>query len=136
MKYTVKISLAALFLAAVLFPSGNCLAQAGAWEAKSFNTNQLAPLDGFVVATAYWSGGGKHTLEMKGYTDASANPTTLRQISGYRVAQIFNGITVGSYTANFTMPVRKGDYWRVDISGDYTKRVLYWISWPSAPPAR
>ena len=65
----------------------------GAWESKSPNTIYLAPSDGFVtlIVASYEA--------FDGYTDGN-NPPTTRRITG-------------NPGVGFCMPVRKGDYWKM-----------------------
>jgi len=80
--------------------------QFGDWESKSSGTSYQATTDGYVVG--YTTGGNTIT----GYTDSSNPPTTIRIIDD-TVAQ----------EASITLPVKKGDYWK--IVG--TLVALYWI---------
>ena len=84
----------------------------GAWAAVSNNTVYQATTDGFVLATT----GAVHTGSVLGYTDSSNPPTTLRLRQQFDNADNYTG-----YCA-ITMPVRKGDYWKV--TGAST---VYWI---------
>ena len=72
----------------------------GVWSSKSNNVNYLAATDGFVCA--YGSGVNG---SVEGYTDATTTPSTLRVCTQGDVQQ------AGRY--GLTMPVRKGDYWKV-----------------------
>jgi hypothetical protein len=72
----------------------------GSWTSKSNDTVYLAGTDGFVCGIAY--GGGNLP---RGYTDGSNPPTTLRAAAYSPGGE--------SLASSFTMPVRKGDYWRV-----------------------
>jgi len=87
----------------------------GAWESKSDSTVYQASTDGFVVDYAAYSpinSGGSAT----GYTDGSNPPTTVRAFSSVYYSSV----------AAITMPVRKGDYWKVVNSpGPGT---VWWIS--------
>lgn len=79
----------------------------GTWGGKSDSVSYLAASDGFVCAIDT-----NLNTYLKGYTDGSNPPTTLRQ-------------SVSSYYSNpssFMMPVKKGDYWKV--TGATT---IYWI---------
>lgn len=90
----------------------------GAWGLKSFDTIYQATTDGFVVAygTAGWQG----TIRMIGYTDSSNPPTTAR------VADQGNASYVGSASGGILMPVRKNDYYQIElISG--TGESVYWL---------
>lgn len=83
----------------------------GAWDAtKSNNTVYLAAADGFVLAyTTYAS-----ASHITGLTDSSNPPTTTRT-----EAQAEAG---NQYILNITMPVKKGDYWKVTGAS-----VVYWL---------
>jgi len=131
MKFTVGTMFVGLILAAAVLPSGDCWAGAGAWEALSPNTNYQAATDGFVVASANVDPGiiGRHDFWMAGYTDSSNPPATRRAFSAYGKGKSSFGLFIGSYTANFTMPVRQGDWWRVDTSGVATTLTVYWLPW-------
>lgn len=81
----------------------------GSWASKLNNTVYLAATDGFVVACSTTPGYGA-----AGYTDSSTPPTTQR---------------IGSYLAGdsavpsgITMPVKKGDYWKVTNCS-----TVYWL---------
>lgn len=71
----------------------------GDWETKAIDTVYQAPQDGFVVAEG--------TIETSVYTDGNNPPTTIR----------------GASQDSITVPVRKGDYWKV-TGADIR---LYWI---------
>jgi hypothetical protein len=82
----------------------------GSWVDKSASYgNQQAATDGFVVVMAATSGGGD--VEVLGYTDSSATPTTC--ICGGESRDTGWG---HPGRAGFTMPVKKGDYWRVEVT--------------------
>jgi len=80
----------------------------GAWESKSANVSYLAATDG--VATAYNATG----FTTHCYTDASNPPATIR-------------IKVGDASApdGCTIPVKRGDYWKIVTNGGAP--VAYWI---------
>jgi hypothetical protein len=87
----------------------------GTWVDKSASYGaQQAATDGFVIARG-WSAGGEFTA--LGYTDANANPTTLR---GWAASP------TGGSDNSFCMPVKKNDYWKVVFS-NYNSRAVYWI---------
>lgn len=88
----------------------------GTWELKSVNTVYLAATDGFVVAYAWGPEGA--VLLLRGYTDGSNPPTTVR-------TQVWDEHLTLSMSVSMTMPVRKGDYWKVE-SGGWNDEV-YWI---------
>jgi len=83
----------------------------GGWESKEGNTIYQALTDGFVVAHIYSSSGRIIT----GYTDGNNPPSTRRVINE-------GDGNVGS--ASITMPVRQGNYWRIEVTGAVT---VYWI---------
>ena len=86
---------------------GNLL---GAWESKDNNTVYQAATDGFVMA---YCNSTQHRII--GYTDGNNPPTTIR------IRDHAAGPSVDN--ASITMPVRKGDYWKVENA-----QVVYWIS--------
>lgn len=76
----------------------------GVWvDGLADSTTYLAATDGFVCASSV-----RDDVIVRGYTDASNPPTTLRVYSGNVVGPDSNAGWAG-----ITMPVRKGDYWRV-----------------------
>jgi len=80
----------------------------GLWVAKSSDTIYYAESPGFVCAY-----GATDSNNIYGLTDSSNPPTT------YRLKDLIDIIHCG----DITMPVRKGDYWKV------TNAILvYWIS--------
>jgi len=79
----------------------------GDWVSKSSDTIYQASTGGFVVGR---SSGGE---SLKGYTDSSSSPTTLRVWDD------------SSSESSICMPVKKGDYYTVIDSG--SSGVLYWI---------
>ena len=81
----------------------------GAWASKNNNEVYLASTDGFVCA--YANGGGNLPA---GFTDTSNPPTTQRTVSYSPGGE--------SLSAGITMPVKKGEYWKV--TGCVT---VYWI---------
>jgi hypothetical protein len=90
----------------------------GAWENRSGGTVYQAASDGFVLANmiSLYSSCGLP----KGFTDGGNPPTTQRA-----------GMYSYSYSnASIMMPVRKGDYWFIDIGGDVgTCAPRYAVSW-------
>jgi hypothetical protein len=99
----------------IKFPDGTLQTTAaeggvfGSWTNRDSVNNTLvkdatynATSDGFVsvYVTAF-------TVEVYGYTDSSNPPTTLRFIASAAHA------ATGNPKGSFTMPVRKGDYWKV-----------------------
>ena len=79
----------------------------GVWESKSNDTVYQATTDGFVCA---WSSAS--TSYVTGFTDSNNPPT---------VARVAN--SSGDYDrSGITMPVRKGDYWKVTDA-----QSVYWI---------
>lgn len=85
------------------------LSELGAWVDKTADYGaQQASTDGFVCA-------GNTAAEVQGYTDAAANPTTLRADNDY----------TGQCSIMF--PVKKDDYWKVIKIGAGTAFYCYWI---------
>jgi hypothetical protein len=85
----------------------------GAWESKAVNTTYQAPSDGFVIV---------HVLDSTAviYTDSSTPPTTLR-------VYIAGLITPGDRRGSGTIPVRKGDYWKVAFATG-SSATVWWMS--------
>ena len=88
----------------------------GTWQSKSTNTVYLAPTDGFVLAYSHGPDGA--VLILRGYTDGSNPPTTLRT----RAVDSSSWLPM---EVSIMMPVRKGDYWKLE-SGGWNDKV-YWI---------
>lgn len=86
----------------------------GTWIDKSSDYGaQQASSDGFVVASSNSSG---DTSTMTFYTDANADPTTVRGIAN---------ASTSTYLGTIMCPVKKGDYWKLVVA-DATVAV-YWI---------
>ena len=97
----------------------------GSWKTTDSNSTTLsqdnvykAESDGFVcVHTDSLNSDGGH---IAGFTDGSNPPATLR-------SYCVTGAVYGAHPVlNFTMPVKKGDYWKVTESGNGTPTIL-WI---------
>jgi len=100
---------------------GDGLTGLGAWSTSpSFATDYLAATDGFVVAGFNGGLGANASAYMQGKTDGAGTPTTVRATCGVDEK---GGIQYNS----FMMPVRKGDYWRVDRSDTSGTQFLNWI---------
>ncbi len=84
--------------------------QMGDWLSRSNNVNYTVTTDGFAI------GYGTNTL-VKGYTDSLTTPTTLRMSHQGGTSTHINSIT---------MPVKKGDSWRVEGCTGATSGV-WWI---------
>jgi hypothetical protein len=85
----------------------------GEFTAKSVNTTYRASNDGFVIG--YFTGGDGSYV--KGYTDTSSDPTTIRFW-----IDMADSNTRG---LEFIMPVKKGNYWKLTAS--VSTSVVYWI---------
>ena len=81
----------------------------GTWTSRTTDTSYLAATDGF--ACAYSLTGTAH---LQGYTDSQNPPVTLRLTDNPA------GISGGARC--LTMPVKKGDYWKVNNAD-----TLYWL---------
>ena len=91
----------------------------GDWVDKSSNYGaQQATTDGIVMA---YTNGLENEDELRGYTDANSNPSTLRAY--YRAPRAYADSHV-RYT--LTMPVKKDHYWKVEGSAGEISEV-YWI---------
>jgi hypothetical protein len=87
----------------------------GVRTTKSTNTVYLAEADGFVVAYGTVAGDN----EFYGYTDSSNPPTTIL------TAFSDKGGDASDSTGSITMPVRKGEYWKVTVA--YGTVSVSWI---------
>lgn len=98
----------------------------GPWASVNAGQVYQASTDGFVVAGAVINAGAPDTNGMlTGYTDSNSNPTTVRGLASVRKI----GTGTPSHQQSFTMPVRKGDSWKVvwnliEGSAGYT---IYWL---------
>ncbi len=89
----------------------------GAWVATNVTgTNYQAATDGFVLA--YTNELAADPSSIIGYSDATATPTTIR-------SKFYNASSYGNAANTVMFPVKKSDYWRVDVVA-YTATVL-WI---------
>ena len=94
----------------------------GTWDSsKNFDTVYQATSAGFVTFTASSPANDSHTY-LTGQTSSSSDPTTIRCIARARAI----GSIQYSPGASCTMPVRKGDYWRVSVSGTGGTKSLFW----------
>jgi hypothetical protein len=90
----------------------------GSWSSASYGTNNLAASDGFAILVIT-PGSGTY-VTCYGYTDGLSSPTTVR-------ASLSFDYRYNRYPS-FTMPVRKGDYWKISCSGDvYPTMIVYWL---------
>lgn len=83
--------------------------------------NQVAATDGYVVVMAATNAGG--SVEVKGFTDSSATPTN--QICGAKDRD--DGWTGHPGRCGFTMPVKKGNGWRVEVVYEISGTIK--VSW-------
>lgn len=79
----------------------------GAIQSKSHGVVYQATADGFVCA--YSTGQGVGGIDITGYSDSNSSPTTL-------IVKSLNQVSVSAYSS-ITMPVRKGNYWKVTTDG-------------------
>ena len=103
----------------------------GAWESRSENTVYQASSDGFVITMLKRPGGvndgGGYIL---GYTDGNNPPTIMR--SAVRLDRTYNSAIYNYDEYNsFSMPVKKGDYWRCTYTDIYQAnsyvRTYFWM---------
>jgi len=82
-----------------------------------------AQTSGLVIASAHYAYGINCARTLIGITDSSPNPTINRAYakSSYDFHQV----------GSFTMPVKKGDYWKITQttvgSITCTEKIIYWI---------
>lgn len=87
----------------------------GNWATMATNTVYLAATDGFAIALQESNGEANFVI----YSDAATPPTVIRgSHADYGDASTKKG--------SITVPVRKGDYWKVTVSSGTV--VVYWIS--------
>ena len=86
--------------------TANKYAGLGAWTSKNTGTNYQAATDGFVIA--YTNQTAVDPSSIIGYSDSAATPTTKR-------AEFYNAASYGSASNTVMFPVRKTDYYRVDV---------------------
>ena len=93
--------------------------QFNAWETKSLGTVYQALTDGFVVVS-FVPVLANEDLRLVGQTDSNNPPTIVR-------VTVYTGL--GGHNESFTMPVRKGDYWKIASVGVATPSniSIYWI---------
>jgi len=90
----------------------------GSWSvALSVSTTYLAATDGFV--TCYGTSATDSQPYMEGVTDNNASPATIRIRSG-------KGNTSQAGQVGLMMPVKKADYWKINVS-NVTTTAIYWI---------
>jgi hypothetical protein len=90
----------------------------GPWQEKSRNTVYFAATDGFVLA--YASGPPGALFILRGFTDSSNPPTTVRT---KLVTMNLNSSL--QEEVSIMMPVRKGDFWKLESGGWNDK--IYWL---------
>ena len=90
-------------------------------DSVNFNTTYLAQTDGEVHALLWITSGNGYGY-LKGYTDGSNPPTTMR------AATLEEEEAPGRIKRSIRFSVRKGDYWKVDMyaPGGGIKKV-YWL---------
>lgn len=86
----------------------------GNWETKASGTQYTAATDGFVVA---FTNGPNSPHSLTGETPVSVT----------RIKQETAAVYATNPVLGFTMPVKKGDTWRVDVSGTGATATVYWI---------
>ena len=89
----------------------------GAWVPKSVDTVYQAATDGFVLV--YFGNTLNEYNRVAGITDVSNTPTTIR-------IEAFTA-NYGGWLSNFTMPVRKNDYWKASHFAGTAPVTVYWI---------
>ena len=88
----------------------------GSYSTYSADTNYLAA-DDLVVCATFKEPGTNNTIQLIGYTDATATPTTERARSSAREGQY----------AHIVMFVKAGDYWKMATSGTGATSNLHFI---------
>jgi len=108
------------------FPTSSISGVFGAWVDKSASyAAQQAATDGFVTVWArYDTPAGQTPITIICYTDSNADPTTVR---GKGAVTNPGANYDPMYYYNFTMPVKKNDYWKITRSGTPNDWAVYWI---------
>ncbi len=89
----------------------------GEWESKSPDTVYQAPTDGFVIVNPHSAGSDWGYFSV--YTDPE-NPPTIERTKG-------NTYNPAGSRAGATIPVRKGDYWKVATTHGDPPDAVWWI---------
>lgn len=101
----------------------------GAWETKSEATNYQAEEDGFFVGYGISTSTTSGLVKVDAKTDSAGTPTVIR--GSFTISAHINAQNAAGMTGGFTIPVKKGDYYRADfttIAGAVTvTRTYYWI---------
>ena len=99
--------------------------QLGDWVAKSNNVSYLASSDGGVCCYLNVRDTGGSQYNVFGYTDSSNPPTIIRGACTFQ----YTPESPRTNYHSFSMPVKKGDYYKVSGSGSGTVNNLniYWI---------
>ncbi|MBI5101511.1 MAG: hypothetical protein HZB33_06725 [Nitrospirae bacterium] len=82
----------------------------GGWASKSIMVDYFASTDGLVIATSDCAVGDDQIV---GYSDGTTHPTTTR-------------INNRGSIASLTMPVMKGDYWRIETN-TCDRNIIFWM---------
>ncbi len=93
---------------------------AGVWENRSPGTVYQAPTDGFVVVRLTVTGANK--IRAEGFTSPDAAFTESEIRAG---ATAWSNADVNS----FTLPVAKGEFWKVDITAQDPTGTNIWVQW-------
>jgi len=98
----------------------------GSWQTRNKDQVYRAEADGFVVVSLQMPSGSVRYCVAKGFTDSSASPTTLRIASS--VVDNEGTSYYWPQYGGFTMPVKKNDYWKVEIISNVTVNpTIYWL---------
>ena len=92
----------------------------GSWLARDSATSYQAATDGFVTVYTY-----SENHYITGYTDSNNPPTT--EVVG--AAAHDNSPSASDFAGGMIMPVKKGDYWKVEGAAESGTRTftVYWI---------
>lgn len=99
----------------------------GTYSAKTIGTNYQAATDGYVVAKISTDKNGCNSY-IEGFTDSSATPS-----ASIAIAMVHYKTTAGDETKvqydSITMPVRSGDYYRVDLTDLQPQSATTTVNW-------
>ena len=96
----------------------------GDWVSKSVNVPYRASTDGYLTCYGSAPGVGSERI-MNGLTDSSNPPTTIRVVAeAFHVSE-----EAGPISAGFTLPVKRGDYYEAELTGDVSggTYAAWWI---------
>jgi hypothetical protein len=100
----------------------------GDWETRSENTAYQAATDGFFVGYIVAASSGYNCGSIVAYSDSGSTPTTIRSAGNVMVASAAISQSAYSLNGGFSIPVKKGHYYKGVLSSTGTvSATYYWI---------